>query len=35
MVSECISIFSSEDRVELDIWTDEAYRGKGVALLAG
>ncbi|WP_239646695.1 GNAT family N-acetyltransferase [Bacillus zhangzhouensis] len=35
VASECISIFSSEDRVDLDIWTDEAYRGKGLALLAG
>ncbi|MBD3861719.1 GNAT family N-acetyltransferase [Bacillus sp. 28A-2] len=35
VVSECVSIFSSEDRVEIDIWTDEACRGKGLALLAG
>lgn len=34
VVSECISIFSSEKRVEIDIWTDEACRGKGLALLA-
>ena len=34
MVSECVSIFSSKDRAEIDIWTDETYRGKGLALLA-
>ncbi|MEN2454228.1 GNAT family N-acetyltransferase [Bacillus sp. JR_15] len=28
VVSECVSIFSSEDRVEIDIWTEEACRGK-------
>ncbi|PRR89402.1 MULTISPECIES: GNAT family N-acetyltransferase [unclassified Bacillus (in: firmicutes)] len=33
VVSECVSIFSSEDRVEIDIWTDEAWRGKGLAQL--
>lgn len=35
VVSECVSIFSSEDRVEIDIWTEEACRGKGLAQLAG
>ncbi|MGO4076296.1 GNAT family N-acetyltransferase, partial [Staphylococcus aureus] len=34
VVSECVSIFSSKDRAEIDIWTDETYRGKGLALLA-
>lgn len=34
VVSECVSIFSSEDRVEIDIWTEEACRGKGLAQLA-
>ncbi|MCM3028424.1 GNAT family N-acetyltransferase [Bacillus safensis] len=34
VVSECVSIFSSENRAEIDIWTDETYRGKGLALLA-
>lgn len=34
VVSECVSIFSSEDRAEIDIWTDETYRGKGLAMLA-
>lgn len=34
VVSECVSIFSSMDRAEIDIWTDESYRGKGLALLA-
>ncbi|MFX0112749.1 GNAT family N-acetyltransferase, partial [Bacillus pumilus] len=35
VVSECVSICSSEDRVERDIWTEEACRGKGLAQLAG
>ncbi|MED0865147.1 GNAT family N-acetyltransferase [Bacillus safensis] len=34
VVSECVSIFSSMDRAEIDIWTDESYRGKGLALLS-
>ncbi|TYS29400.1 GNAT family N-acetyltransferase [Bacillus pumilus] len=34
VVSECVSIFSSEGRAEIDIWTDEVCRGKGLALLA-